>query len=142
LPRWLAVGTPERLVARSPVAHRVETKVVTEKLQHVVLEAITELVRVIAIVFLKRALDSPFIEPLMQLCRIDAQAVAIAHVERDRAISLQVTDVLIHECERCIRGPLGQHFCPGLLVAYRKIDVERWLGWIRRPCRGRGQRRT
>ena len=78
----------------------------------------------------------------MQLGGVGPQAVLVAHVHRDRAVPPEVADVLIHEGERRVRGPLGEDVRLRCAILRRQVEIERRILRVGRPRRGRGQLRS
>ena len=85
-----------------------KAKILAEKRHHVILEAISDLARVSAGINLEAVRDSILIEHIVQLGGIDSQSVLVADVDRDGAISAQISDVLIDESQRRIRRPFRE----------------------------------
>jgi hypothetical protein len=78
----------------------------------------------------------------MQLGRVDSQPVLIADVDRNAGVAAQVSDVLIDECERRIRGPPAENVGLRDAVDDGKIEIQWRLLRVWRPCRGARERRA
>src|ERR1035441_10771690 len=79
------------------LAARLKTEILAEKRHHVILKAVSHGAGVRARIDFKAVRDSILVENIMQLAGIDAQAVLISHIHGDRAILLEISDVLIDE---------------------------------------------
>ena len=84
---------------------------------------------------LEAVCNSVVVEDGVQLDRIEAQTVLVAHVHRDGAILLEVADVLIHKGQRCVRRVFRDNLWLRNAVLGRQIEVERGILRIWGPCR-------
>ena len=82
---------------------------------------------------LKAVCNSVVIQDLVQLDRVEAQSILIADVDRDGAVLLQVSDVLVDEDKRGVGGELGDDLRLGNAVLRGKVEVQRGILRIRRP---------
>ena len=71
-----------------------------------VLESVSNRTGVCARVDLKAVSNSVVIQDFVQLDGVEAQAILIADVDRDRSVLLQVSNVLVNERKRAVRGEL------------------------------------
>ena len=119
-----------------------KTEILTEKRQHMILETIGHFARMRAGINFERACDSILIKDIVQFARIHPQAVLVANIERNGAILVQISDVLIDEGQRRIRRPFCENIRLGLAVFRWQVKIKRWILRIRRPCRCRGKLRA
>ena len=112
-----------------------EAKVLAEERQYMVLKAIGDCTDMRAGVDLKAVCDSVVVEDVVQLGRVKAQAILIAHIHRDSPILLEIPDVLIDERERRIGREFRHDLRLRNAVLRRQVEVERRVLWIGRPCR-------
>ena len=104
-----------------------------------ILETIGHRAGVRARVDLEAVRDSVFIKNVMQLGRIGAQAVLIAHVDRDSAILAQISNVLVDEGQWSVRRPLRHHIRLQHSVLHRQIKIKRRILGVGRPGRRAGK---
>ena len=86
---------------------------------------------------LKAVRDSIVIEDVVQLGGVEAQSVLIAHVHRDGAILLQISDVLIDESQRRVGRVFRHDLRLRNAVLGWQIEIERRILRIGRPRRRR-----
>src|SRR6185437_12525107 len=96
--RWCSVPWPASL-AIPP-----RTKIPAEKRHHVVLKPVRHRAGVRAGINLEGVRDAVLVEHIMQLRGVRSQPVLIAHVDPDGFVLPQISDVLIDERQRRIRG--------------------------------------
>ena len=84
-----------------------------------ILKAIGDFAGVRAGVRFETVDDSVFVESIMQLACIHAETVLVTHIDRDRAVSSKISDVLIDESKRRIGGPLGNDLRLRLAILHR-----------------------
>ena len=82
---------------------------------------------------LKAVCNSVVIQDLVQLDRVEAQSILIADVDRDRAVLLQVSSVLVDEGKRGVRRELCDDLRLGNAVFRGKVEVQRGILRIGRP---------
>jgi hypothetical protein len=97
----------------------------------VILKPISHRTRVRALVHFEAICDSILIEHIVQLGGIDSKSVLIANIDRDPAVLAKISNVLIYERKRRIRGPSRQDIRLCYSVLHRQIKIERWILRIR-----------
>src|ERR1017187_10427288 len=118
------------------------TKVLTKEGHYVVLDAVGHSAGMGAVIDLKGVCDAVAVEDVVQLTRVDPQAVLVAHIHGDGAILAQIADVLVNEGERRIGGPFGDHIRLGHAVLGGKVEIERRILRIGRPGGSGGKLRA
>jgi hypothetical protein len=100
----------------------------------VVLDAVGHSAGMGAVIDLEGVGDAVTVEDVVQLTRVDPQAVLVAHIHGDGAVLAQIADVLVDEGERRIGGPFGDHIGLGHAVLGGKVKIERRILRVGRPC--------
>jgi len=121
---------------KSLLAAGIKTEILAEERHHVVLESVGYRTGVSSVIDLKAMRDSIPVQNLVELCRIVFQAILVAHVDGYSPVLPETTDVLIHKRERRISSPLGKDVRLRHTVFHWKIEIQRRIFGIRRPCRG------
>src|ERR1035438_1477847 len=106
----------------SPAVLR-RTKVLTKEGHYVVLDAVGHSAGMGAVIDLEGVGDAVTVEDVVQLARVDPQAVLVAHIHGDGAVLAQIADVLVDEGERRIGGPFGDDIRLGDAVLGGKVEV-------------------
>lgn len=96
-----------------------------------ILDAVSHLAGMRALVDFKAVCDSVRIEDIMQFAGIDSQTILVADIDRNGAVLAQIPDVLIHKSERRVRGPFCENVRLNRTIFHRKVEVERRVLWIR-----------
>ena len=116
-----------------------ETEILAKEGHHVLLEAIGDRAGVRARIDLEAVRDSILIQNIVQFSVIDTQAILVTNVQGDRVILLEIRNVLVHEDQRCIRGPLSQHLRLRRSILHRQLKIEGRILRIWRPCCSAGK---
>ena len=129
-------GTPARTAYRQLAW---EAEILAEERHHVILKTIRHGAGVRARIDLEAVGDSVFIEDVMQLAGIGAQAILVAHVHGDGTVLAEIADVLIDEGQGRIGRPLRQHIRLRHAIFRRQIEIERRILRVGRPGRRAGE---
>ena len=121
---------------KSLLAAGIKTEILAEERHHVVLESVGYRTGVSSVIDLKAMRDSISVQNLVELCRIVFQAILVAHVDGYSPVLPETADVLIDKRERRISSPLGKDVRLRDTVFHWKIEIQRRIFGIRRPCRG------
>jgi hypothetical protein len=114
---WDALRLPTRRGEFADLAAiRFEAQVLVEELHHMILKTVSHCAGVGARVDFKAIGDSVAVEDVMQLTRVDSQAVLIADIHRNCAILLEISDVLVDECQRRICCPFREYVGLGYAI--------------------------
>src|SRR6188508_186389 len=146
---WISPSSAYAVVARTPQPHSriflsmldtlftlaFEAQVLAEEGQDVVLEPVTEPAGVIARIDLETMGDPVGVEYLVEPRGVAAQAILVADVDGNRAITPQLADVLVDEVQRRVGIPLRQHLGTWFAIASGQIEVPRRVVRVRRPGR-------
>ena len=106
-------------------AVRLKTETPAKESQHVILETVSHLTRVSALVQFKSVRDSIRVESVMQFACIHSQTVLIADIDGDAAVCTQIDDVLVDESQRRISRPFREDILLCHAVLCRQVKVKR-----------------
>src|SRR5579875_2729802 len=109
-------------------------QVPAEEWDHVVLKAVGNVTGMGTVVNIKAVFDAVVIEDLVELDHVEPQPSLVAYVERDRAVSPQVVNILIDERERGVGRPFRDDVGLRDAVLHREIEIKRRVLGVGRPC--------
>lgn len=127
--------TPQAQAGTRLLTSSGEAQVLTEEWDDMILESVGDRTGVRAGVDLKTVCHSVAIEDVVQLRGIKPQSILIAHVYRDGAVFLEISDVLIDKSQRRVGREFRYYLRLGNAVPGWEVEVERRVLWIGRPSR-------